>query len=278
MWSTVASAFKLSLRYLDPLHLLLFSSATAFISLGIILALQGQLPELRNISKQQFLYSAFLGFLNPFLYYILLFKAYSLLPAQEALSLNYTWPLVLVLLSAPLLKQRLSLGSLAALLISFLGVVVIGTRFDLASLTFSNPFGASLALGSSLFWASFWIFNLKDQRDEVAKLFVSFGFGFIYTLVMLTLTTGIQLPSLSGLGGAIYSGLFEMGLTFVVWLRALRLSSSAARVSNLVYLSPFISLILIQLFVGEKILSSTLVGITLIVAGILIQERQAKPA
>ena len=34
------------------------------------------------------------GFLNPFLYYIILFKAYSLLPAQEALSLNYTWPLV----------------------------------------------------------------------------------------------------------------------------------------------------------------------------------------
>ena len=272
MWSTVASAFKLSLRHLDYLHLLLFSSGTAFITLWVILAFQGRLPVLLTYSKRQYLYSAFLGFLNPFLYYIVLFKAYSLLPAQEALSLNYTWPLVLVLLSAPLLKQKLTLGSLAALLVSFLGVVVIGTRGDLASLSFSDPYGASLALGSSLIWASFWIFNLKDEREEVAKLFISFGFGFLYVLVMLGLGPGIELSSLPGLGGAIYSGLFEMGLTFVVWLRALRLSASAARVSNLVFLSPFISLLLIQVIVGERILLSTLVGLSLIVAGILAQE------
>ena len=276
MWSTVASAFKLSLRHLDYLHLLLFSSGTAFITLWVILASQGRLSVLLTYSKRQYLYSAFLGFLNPFLYYIVLFKAYYLLPAQEALSLNYTWPLVLVLLSAPLLKQKLTLGSLAALLVSFLGVVVIGTRGDLASLSFSDPYGASLALGSSLIWASFWIFNLKDEREEVAKLFISFGFGFLYVVVVLGFGPEIELPSLPGLGGAIYSGLFEMGLPFVVWLRALRLSASAARVSNLVFLSPFISLILIQVIVGERILFSTLVGLSLIVAGILIQERLAR--
>lgn len=272
MWSTVASAFKLSLRHLDYLHLLFFSSGTAVITLWAILACQGRLPVLLTYSKRQYLYSAFLGFLNPFLYYIVLFKAYSLLPAQEALSLNYTWPLVLVLLSALLLKQKLTLGSLAALLVSFLGVVVIGTRGDPTSLSFSHPYGASLALGSSLIWASFWIFNLKDEREEVAKLFISFGFGFLYVLVLLGFGRGIEFPSLAGLGGAIYSGLFEMGLTFVVWLRALRLSDSAARVSNLVFLSPFISLFLIQLIVGERILASTLVGLSLIIAGILAQE------
>ncbi len=273
MWSTVASAFKLSLRHLDYLHLLLFSSGTAFVTLWAILAYQGRLAVLLTYSKQQYLYSAFLGFLNPFLYYIVLFKAYSLLPAQEALALNYTWPLLLVLLSALLLKQNLTLANLAALLVSFLGVVVIGTRGNLASLSFSDPYGASLALGSSLIWASFWIFNLKDEREEVAKLFISFGFGFLYVVAMLGFGPGIGAPSLPGLGGAIYSGLFEMGLTFVLWLRALRLSASAARVSNLVFLSPFISLLLIQVIVGERILLSTLFGLSLIVAGILIQER-----
>ena len=276
MWSTVASAFKLSLRHLDYLHLLLFSSGTAFITLWIILAVQGRLPVLLTYSKRQYLHSALLGFLNPFLYYIILFKAYSLLPAQEALSLNYTWPLVLVLLSVPLLRQKLTLGSLAALLLSFLGVVVIGTRGDPPSLSFSHPYGASLALGSSLIWASFWIFNLRDEREEVAKLFISFGFGCLYVLVMLGFGPGIELPSLPGLGGAIYSGLFEMGLTFVVWLKALRLSASAARMSNLVFLSPFISLLLIRVIVGERILLSTLVGLSLIVVGILTQERLAR--
>ena len=117
--------------------------------------------------------------------------------------------------------------------------------------------------GSSLIWASFWIFNLRDEREEVAKLFISFGFGCLYVLVMLGFGPGIELPSLPGLGGAIYSGLFEMGLTFVVWLKALRLSASAARMSNLVFLSPFISLLLIRVIVGERILLSTLVGLSL---------------
>ncbi len=276
MWSTVASAFKLSLRHLDYLHLLLFSSGTAFITLWAILAFQGRLSVLLTYSKRQYLYSAFLGFLNPFLYYIVLFKAYSLLPAQEALSLNYTWPLVLVLLSVLILKQKLALGGLAALLVSFLGVIVIGARGDLDSLGFSDPYGASLAVGSSLIWASFWIFNLKDEREEVAKLSISFGFGFLYVLAVLGFGAGIERPSLPGLGAAIYSGLFEMGLTFVVWLRALRLSASAAGVSNLVFLSPFISLFLVQLIVGERILLSTLVGLSLIVTGILAHKELAR--
>ena len=175
-----------------------------------------------------------------------------------------------------ILKQKLALGGLAALLVSFLGVIVIGTRGDLASLGFSDPYGASLALGSSLIWASFWIFHLKDEREEVAKLSISFGFGFLYVLAVLGFGAGIERPSLPGLGGAIYSGLFEMGLTFVIWLRALRLSASAAGVSNLVFLSPFISLFLVQLIVGERILLSTLVGLSLIVTGILAHKQLAR--
>lgn len=95
-------------------------------------------------------------------------------------------------------------------------------------------------------------------------------------LAVLGFGAGIERPSLPGLGAAIYSGLFEMGLTFVVWLRALRLSASAAGVSNLVFLSPFISLFLVQLIVGERILLSTLVGLSLIVTGILAHKELAR--
>ena len=40
-----------------------------------------------------------LGLVNPFLYYLVLFKAYDLLPAQEAQAINYTWALMLAFLS-----------------------------------------------------------------------------------------------------------------------------------------------------------------------------------
>ncbi|NJK98814.1 MAG: EamA family transporter, partial [Bacteroidales bacterium] len=52
-----------------------------------------------------------LGFLNPLLYYLVLFKAYSLLPAQIAQPLNYTWPLILVILSIIFLSKNIRSGN-----------------------------------------------------------------------------------------------------------------------------------------------------------------------
>jgi drug/metabolite transporter (DMT)-like permease len=63
-----------------------------------------------------------------------------------------------------------------------------------------------------------------------------------------------------------------MGVTFTLWMMALKLSSTTAKVSNLIYLSPFISLILIHFFVGEVILLSTIIGLGLIVGGIVLQQ------
>jgi drug/metabolite transporter (DMT)-like permease len=69
-----------------------------------------------------------------------------------------------------------------------------------------------------------------------------------------------------------------MGLTFVLWLSALRLSASTARIANLIFLSPFLSLLFIHLFVGEQIVPSTLVGLALIMGGLLVQRLKARTA
>jgi drug/metabolite transporter (DMT)-like permease len=179
-WSTIGSAFKISLRYLDFLTLLLFSSFVAATVLFIILLLQKKLYLLRKIRKEDLLNSAFLGLLNPFLYYVVLLKAYELLPAQEAGTLNYIWPLVLVLLSIPMLKQQITAWSILAILVSFTGIIIISTHGHPLTLKFSSPLGVLLALGSAIFWALYWIYNMKDRREEVSKLFLNFCFGFIY--------------------------------------------------------------------------------------------------
>ena len=97
-WSTVATAFKLSLRYLDHFQLLLYSSIVSILVMSIILILQGKISLIFSYTKRQYVRSILLGFLNPFLYYTVLFKAYDLLPAQEAQPLNYTWAITLVVL------------------------------------------------------------------------------------------------------------------------------------------------------------------------------------
>ena len=213
-----------------------------------------------------------MGFLNPFLYYVILFKAYSLLPAQEAQPLNWTWPIMLVLLSIVILKQPIRWASVLAILISFSGVLVISTRGDVLGFRFTNLPGALLALGSSVIWALFWIYNVKDRRDEIVKLFLNFAFGSLFTLAAVLFFGEIRVPPAAGILGVIWVGLFEMGITFVTWLKALQLSRTTAQVSNLVYASPFLSLFLIHFIVGEEIFPSTVVGLVLIVAGVVIQQ------
>ena len=271
LWSTAASAFKITLRYLTTIQLLFFSSLTAAMASFIILLFQRKLKLLASFSAGDYLHSAVLGMLNPFIYYVILFKAYKLLPAQEAQPLNFIWPIMIVILSIPLLKQKISIKSIGAIFISFWGVIVISTKGNLLNLKFENPYGVILALSSAVVWALFFIYNIRDKRDEIAKLFLSFSFGFLFTLLLFLKAP--LLPNLKGLAGAIYIGLFEMGITFIFWLKALKLSRTTVQVNNLIYLTPFLSLIFINFVIRERIVFPTIIGLMLIVTGIVFQER-----
>ncbi|MFW6324963.1 MAG: DMT family transporter [Desulfovibrionales bacterium] len=272
LWSTVASAFKLSLRHFDFVSLLLLSSFFSLAALGIILGLQKKLNLVFQVRQGELLRSAGLGLLNPCLYYLVLFKAYDLLPAQEAQPLNYTWAITLSLLSIPLLKQRILPRHILALFVSYTGVLVISTHGDPLSLRFHNPTGAALALGSTVIWALYWIFNTRDSMDPVIRLFWNFVFGSIFVLAAFLVWGGNRRMGLGmEMAGPLYIGLFEMGITFVLWLKALKLSETTAKVGNLIYLSPFLSLFFIHYFLGEEIMRATVAGLVLIMAGILLQ-------
>ncbi len=270
LWSTVASAFKISLRYMNFLNLLLYSSLFSSLILFFVVIKRKKYMYIKNMPKKEWKWSIILGFLNPFLYYTVLFKAYSLLPAQEAQSLNYTWPIVLVLLSAPVLKQKVTLKNILSLLIGFLGVIIIATHGKITTLSLSNPLGVILATGSSLIWALFWLYNVKDKRDADIKLFLNFVIGFLFTLILTLTISKIYIPKWQGLIGTVYVGAFEMSITFLLWLQALSLSETSAKIGNLVFLSPFISLIFIHFIVGETILPSTVFGLILIIGSIIL--------
>jgi drug/metabolite transporter (DMT)-like permease len=271
-WSTMSSAFKITLRYIDHDQLLLWTSLFGMMAL-FILNRTGKSPlKFRQLTRKHLLTSALLGFLNPFLYYLVLFKAYDMLEAQIAGTLNYIWPITLVLLSIPLLGQKIKWMSIAAIFISFFGLIIISTRGDLGGFKMADPVGVILAVGSSVFWALYWIINLKDDREEVGKIMLNLVFGCFYILVYLLLFRKIEMPAWEGIAGAVYIGLFEMSITFVIWLKALQFSINTAKVSNLIYLSPFIALFWIRLTVGEYIYPATVIGLAFVVAGIILQQ------
>lgn len=276
LWSTVAVSFKIALRYVDFLQLLFFSSSVALFCYVVISFISGKSRELFKVSRKELLYSSFVGFLNPFLYYIVLFKAYSLLPAQIAQPLNYLWPAMLVLLSAPLLGQKLKLKSLLSVFIGFLGVYIIATQGNMFGFEIEKPFGVILAAGSSVIWALSWIFNQKDKRTGEKKLFWAFFFGLIYISIGLFFFSDFHMPEIEGILAVTYVGLFEMGITFFLWLKALQITDRNDRISNLVFLSPFLALFFIHIFLGENIYYTTFIGLAFIIFGIFIQQIKRK--
>jgi drug/metabolite transporter (DMT)-like permease len=194
-----------------------------------------------------------------------------LLPAQEAQPLNNLWPVVLALLAVPLLKQRISPAALGALGISFAGVLVISTHGHVLTFRISQPLGCALAIGSSGIWALFWLLNARDPRDPVVRMFSNFLFGFIYICAAYRMLPHQGRFTLTTTFESIYIGLFEMGITFLLWGRAVELSQGAAAIVNLAYLSPFVSLIFIHFVAGEIIRPASVVGLVLIITGILLQ-------
>jgi len=274
IWSTVASAFKIALRHMDNFQLLLVADAVSIVTLFIILAAQGRLGLLRGIGRRELAANCLLGALNPFLYYLVLFKAYSLLPAQVAQPLNYTWAITLSLLAVPLLGQKLTRRDLAAICISYAGVVALSTQGNLTGLDFGNPLGVGLALFSTLIWALFWIINTKNTTDPMVALFLNFTAAFPLILGVTLYASALPALDNAGLFAACYVGVFEMGISFVLWLMAMRLTTSTARIGNLIFLSPFLSLVLIHFILGETIHATTYAGLCLILGGNLLQKRR----
>ena len=276
LWSTVATAFKLSLREFTPVQMLVVACSASIVVMALILVAQGRWYLVFSLTRRQYLQSMGMGLINPCLYYFLLFGAFDRLPAQEAQPINYTWALVLAYLSVPFLGQRLRRVDVIAGLICYSGVVIIATRGDLLSLRFSDPLGVGLAIGSTLVWASYWIIATRDTRDPVVGLFLNFLCGLPVIAVICGLTDGYDLSLGTGLAAAVYVGVFEMGIAFVLWSYAMKKAENTSKVSNLIFISPFLSLVFIHFILGEVILSSTYIGLVLIVAGLWAQQRRSR--
>jgi len=272
-WSTVATAFKITLAEFTPIQMLTVASIVSAIALFTICAFRGQLNQITATFFANPWYYLLLGLINPLAYYLILFKAYSLLPASQAQSINYSWAITLTFMAAIFLGQTIRKQDWLACILCYLGVIVIATKGDIVGLKFDSPLGVGLALVSTLLWAGYWILNTKNQADPVISVLLGFLIAIPFAIA-LNIYEGAPWShiSIKGWAAVTYVGLFEMGITFVLWLSALKNTRNTARISNLIFVSPFISLILLATIIGEEIHPSTLIGLVMIICGLIVQQ------
>ena len=215
-WSTVATAFKMALKYLSHDEMLTVACVASLLVFTVLLTVQRKWGDLARLSAKEWGRMALLGLLNPVAYYLVLFKAYDLLPAQVAQPINYAWPIVLLVLLAlfggqPIPRKKyigmfLSLGGVA--LISLGGGGLTGSSLSVA--------GLLLAALSALLWALYWMVNKRvvAKMDSSLVLWVSF----LVSSVVMLLMTAPRLAQHITLQGALasgYVGWFEMGIPFI---------------------------------------------------------------
>ena len=274
LWSTVSTAFKLALQEMSPLQLITLSMSISSILLTIFIIITGEYKNLIKATKQELLVSLRPGFML-FIYYMALFLAYERLPAQIAQPINYSWALMLAVLSAWILRQKLSLREFCCLLFAYSGIVIIsigGVKY----LGTPNIFGLACVIFSTFLYALYWIYSTKTALSNANQLFISFlvsAFCGIFTLTItqqnLILSTKVLLP-------ALYIALFELTIPFILWGMAMRYTQSIARIASLPFLSPFLALFWVSLILKEQIAPTTYIGLAIILAGTYMQQRMKK--
>ena len=276
-WSTVATAFKIALMHLTHFEMLLVASCTSLVIFTLLLTVQKKWRLVAGLSGRQWGYFALLGLLNPVAYYLVLFKAYDLLPAQVAQPVNYAWPIVLLVLLALFARQPIPPKKYIGMFISLGGVTLISVGMGWTGGMDIPVHGLLLAVLSAFLWAVYWMVNnkFKDEADSSVSLFMSFLFGTVYLLIGAA-GVGVDLGTWQGVLSGMYVGGFEMGIPFICFSLAMRKTSNPALINQLCYLSPFLSLFFISIVLGEQIVATTYIGLVLIIMGIMFNQYLVK--
>ncbi len=118
-----------------------------------------------------------LGVGGLFGYHALYFAALQLAPPAEANLVNYLWPLLIVLLSAPLAGERLAWPHLLGAFLGFAGVILLAFGRGL-SFTGAHALGYALALGCAFIWSLYSVLSRRfgeTPTDAVAAFCCGVG-------------------------------------------------------------------------------------------------------
>lgn len=270
LWASIPVASKKILAELNNLQMLFYSTVFSALALGALVAGQGKISSMARYSLRDYAHLSWLGFLGAFLYYVLLYGAFANTSAAEGFVLAYTWPILVSLLAVPLLGQRLTPVRLFAIAVSFCGVVMIVTRGRMLEFQMENLAGNMLALSGALVFALFSILGKRANYDITIATLVYFCSALFCALATIAVAGELPLPSLSVWGWVLYNGLLVNGVSYLFWFRALEHGDTFI-VSNLLYLTPVLSLPLVKVFINEPVHMSAVTGLMLIIAGILLQ-------
>lgn len=269
-WSTVATTTKLLLHNgFSNIQLLWVSSFLAFLFLLFVNLFTNKLKHFKNYKPKDFLISVAIGLPGTFFYYFFYYWGTAQMPASQAFIINYLWPIMCLVFAVIILKEKITLRSIVAICISFLGIVVI----MLGNVEEQNPnffVGAFSCILGAVSYGIFTALNKKYTYDKGLSMMLSYFVTFLLTTAINASSNTLFIPSASQWLGYAWNGIFTMAIANTVWLLALD-NGKTEKIANLAYITPFLSILWTSLILKEKMSIYSIIGFLVIISGILIQ-------
>ncbi len=274
LWSTVSTAFKLALAKASALLILSYAMLIASGILLFYIFINKELALLFKLSKKQF-FSCFLLCSILFIYYQSLFIGYAGLPVQIAQPVNYSWTLMLALISSFIFKQKLSGKEIFWILFAYAGVLIISLG-NSSTIMQANSLSLFCILISTILYAVYWIYNTAVKLPANIKLFLGFlGASLLGFITLFFRNEPFVLPQ-DAIPPTCYIGLIELSIPFILWDRALQYTKSISKIATIPLISPFFALLWANSILNEHINPLSIIGLLFIVGGIFMQQKNQK--
>ena len=270
IWSTMAATVKKMLYDIPNLEALSVSSIFAALFLFIVNVKTGAFKKAKDYSAKDYGIMSGLGFLGLFLYSALYYYGLAQLTSQEACILNYLWPMMLVVFSCIILKEKLTLSKALAMLCSFGGIIVLSLGNE--GLTAGNTaLGMIACIVAAACYGLFSVLNKKADYHQGISMMVTWLVVAVCALALGLLTeTWVPIRGSQWLG-ILWLGIATDAVAYLLWALALKGVENTAKIANLAYLTPFLSLLVSALVLKETIKLQALAALVLIIGGILLQ-------
>ncbi|VVB77808.1 putative transporter in sor 3'region [uncultured archaeon] len=275
LWGSSASVGKLLLKNLNNIQVSLFISIIAFLTLLIITIFQKKLNLIKKYKTKDYAYFALMGFIGIFLYYVFFYGALMFSSAQEAFIVNYTWPVFIVIFSILFKYETFSFKKILAITLGFIGVFIVITQGSLNINLINNTMGVILAFAGAICYGLFSVITKKKDYERTTSMTLFYLFTSVYFIIAVIFFSTLPKINISETLGLLWLGIFPSGLAFLFWQLALKYGDTA-KISNIIFLTPFVSLVYIYFLIGEKIMISSVIGLVIIIFGIILQSYNSK--
>lgn len=275
LWSTTATVTKLLLGSLNSMQILVVGSFLAFAFLLIINLIKGNFKELKKYKIKDYIQIAGIGVFGTFLYNLFLYLGINTLQASQAFIINYLWPIMTVIFACIILKEKITIKKVLAIILSFIGVVIVTANGDILDVGKNSIIGAMYCILAAISYGLFSVLNKKKNYNKYLSMMLYYLVSFIISLIYIIISKNIFEIQVNQLLGLFWIGIFTSATAFTSWAIALE-KGDTAKISNLAYITPFLSLIWTSLLLKEDFSIYSVIGLIVIVFGIFIQIRENK--